>query len=158
MCCLATVSIRHFTHGAMPDTLRCAVWVCSGQSNMQYPIGKPGCWNAANPNCTTPPNDPQCVCSPRGEYPSTSSYPHGCGCINQTDAEVEDMKNFPKIRLLQIFPSYATYPQLEANNSGWRPAPQLAQQQSANFSAVCVRLRRQNPKVCTQPLIFCGYS
>ena len=39
------------------------------QSNMQYPVGKPGCWNPHNPNCTSPANDPQCVCSPKGEYP-----------------------------------------------------------------------------------------
>lgn len=24
------------------------VWVCSGQSNMQYPIGSPTCWNESN--------------------------------------------------------------------------------------------------------------
>ena len=28
------------------------VWVCSGQSNMAYPIGSPTCWNASNVNCT----------------------------------------------------------------------------------------------------------
>jgi hypothetical protein len=36
---------------------------------MQYPVGKPGCWNPHNLNCTSPANDPQCVCSPKGEYP-----------------------------------------------------------------------------------------
>jgi hypothetical protein len=113
------------------------VWVCSGQSNMQYPVGKPGCWNPINTNCTAPSNDPQCVCSPRGEYPGTPVFPHGCGCINQTGAEVVEMANFSQIRLLQIFPSSAPEPLLEAENSGWRTAPQLANQDSANFSAVC---------------------
>lgn len=28
------------------------VWVCSGQSNMQYPLGDAACWNASNVNCT----------------------------------------------------------------------------------------------------------
>jgi hypothetical protein len=105
---------------------------------MQYPVGKPGCWNAGNPNCTSPANDPQCVCSPKGEYPGTGQFPHGCGCVNQTGVEVEDMKNFPAIRLLQIFPTSAPEPLLEARNSGWRSAPHMAAQPSANFSAVCV--------------------
>ena len=80
------------TSGSMTISLKGVlfgdVWVCSGQSNMQYPVGKPGCWNPSNPNCTSPANDPQCVCSPRGEYPSVSTFPHGCGCINQTGVEV----------------------------------------------------------------------
>jgi hypothetical protein len=52
------------------------------------------------------------------------------------------MNNFPQIRLLQIFPSSASEPLLEAENSGWRRAPQLAKQSSANFSAVCVSMKR----------------
>jgi hypothetical protein len=46
---------------------------------MQYPVGKPGCWNPHNPNCTSPANDPQCVCSPKGEYPG------GGGACAETD-------------------------------------------------------------------------
>lgn len=106
---------------------------------MQYPVGKPGCWNASNLNCTAPANDPQCVCSPKGEYPGNVGFPHGCGCINTTSAEVAAMAHFPAIKLLQIFPTSQNQPQLEAANSGWRAAPALLKQASANFSAVCER-------------------
>jgi hypothetical protein len=104
---------------------------------MQYPVGKPGCWNASDANCSQHSDSPQCVCSPKGEYPSSGTFPHGCGCINNTAAEVADMLHYPAIRLLQIYPNSAPMPQIEAVNSGWRPAPQLTHQESANFSAVC---------------------
>ena len=47
------------------------------------------------------------------------------------------MADYPAIRLLQIFPTSQQQPLLEASNSGWRPAPRLVKQPSANFSAVC---------------------
>ncbi|EOD38950.1 hypothetical protein EMIHUDRAFT_460424 [Emiliania huxleyi CCMP1516] len=38
----------------LSDVLFGEVWVCSGQSNMQYPLGTPTCWNATNVNCSNP--------------------------------------------------------------------------------------------------------
>ena len=71
--------------------------------------------------------------------------PERCGSIsfdaNNRTRQVAEMNNFPQIRLLQIFPSSASEPLLETENSGWRPAPQLAKQSSANFSAICVSLK-----------------
>ena len=104
-----------------------------GQSNMQYPIGKPGCYNKADTNCTH--GSPQCVCSPKGEYPDNGGFPHGCGCINDTTAEIAALKSYPAIRLLQIFPTSQAAPLLEAANSGWRSAPQLAKHTCKNLSS-----------------------
>jgi hypothetical protein len=37
------------------------VWVCSGQSNMEYPIGSADCWDDSNVNCTMDPrSDGRC--------------------------------------------------------------------------------------------------
>ena len=47
------------------------VWICSGQSNMAYPLGKPNCWNNSNTNCTARPEPAMC------EY----------GCANHSQAE-----------------------------------------------------------------------
>ena len=35
------------------------VWLCSGQSNMGYPLGSSTCWNASNTDCKV--NDLQCT-------------------------------------------------------------------------------------------------
>ena len=48
------------------------VWVCSGQSNMQMPIGTPTCWNATNEDCKcTSCKDAQC----------------GYGCVKNAGAD-----------------------------------------------------------------------
>ena len=99
---------------------------------MQYPVGKPGCYVKSDVNCTANPPSPQCVCSPKGEYPGTGGFPHGCGCINDTSAEVLDMRKYSTIRLLQIFPTAPSAPLLEASNSGWRSAAQVAMQASVH--------------------------
>ena len=37
------------------------VWICSGQSNMEYPIGSTTCWDESNVNCTLDPrHDRRC--------------------------------------------------------------------------------------------------
>ena len=41
-----TITLNDFMFGE--------VWLCSGQSNMQYPLGDAACWNASNINCTDP--------------------------------------------------------------------------------------------------------
>lgn len=138
---------------SLSDVLFGDVWVCSGQSNMQYPVGKPGCWNPAFAGCnsTEAKQSPQCSCSPRGEYPDVQSFPHGCGCINNTAAEVQDMANYPAVKLLQIFPAEQSDPELEANNSGWRSAADMVAQESANFSAVCWLFGRDLQRALSPP-------
>ena len=94
----------------LTDVLFGDLWVCSGQSNMQFAVGTPGCYDASNPKP---------------------------GCIDDATAEVAGMADYPAIRLLHIFPTSRAAPLLEASNSGWRAAPQYAELPSANFSAVC---------------------
>ena len=61
------------------------VWICSGQSNMGYPLGTPTCWNASNTNCLT--KDAQC------------SY----GCVENAGEEIAAMSNYDGgMRLLKI--------------------------------------------------------
>ena len=61
------------------------VWVCSGQSNMQYPLGSPTCWNASNTNCTVP--DAQCA----------------YGCVNNSGVEISAMADYDtKMRLMIV--------------------------------------------------------
>lgn len=69
------------------------VWVCSGQSNMAYPLGQVDCWNASNVNCTV--KDQQCA----------------FGCVNNSEFEVPNMKNYDhSIRVMTI-----TYVHLEVS-------------------------------------------
>jgi len=91
------------------------VWVCSGQSNMAYPLGSPGCWNASNINCTV--RGAQC------------SY----GCVNNSGVEVEEMANYPHMRLYQNVDGGSTVPLPESTNSGWQVPPAIG----GKFSAMC---------------------
>ena len=95
------------------------------------------------------------MCSPKGEYPSTDPFPHGCGCINDTTVEVDHMRDYPTIRVLQIFPTSQAAPLLEATNSGWRSAPNLGSSPpsagGANFSAVCWLMGRDLQRAVQPP-------
>ena len=61
------------------------VWVCSGQSNMGYPLGSSTCWNASNTDCKV--NDLQC------------SY----GCVENAGQEIQAMRGYDAgMRLLHV--------------------------------------------------------
>ena len=91
------------------------VWVCSGQSNMAYPLGSPTCWNASNINCTAPPVN--------GYVDAQCSY----GCVQNAGQEIKDMANYPNMRLYQNLdgargPEHSggsKTPLAESSNSGW---------------------------------------
>ena len=67
------------------------MWVCSGQSNMQYPIGSPTCWNASNINCTV--KDQQC----------------GYGCSENAGVEITDMVGAPSEAYFDCGMPHATF-------------------------------------------------
>lgn len=55
--------------------------MCSGQSNMEYPIGSPTCWNESNINCTD----------------KTHGVDHsqcGYGCSQNAGKEISAMENY----------------------------------------------------------------
>ena len=91
------------------------VWVCSGQSNMAYPIGSATCWNASNTDCAV--KDSQC------------SY----GCSENAGEEIAAMANYPNIRLYQVGGGGSSTPQAESSNSGWK----LPHAMGGGFSAMC---------------------
>eukprot|EP01052_Picozoa_sp_SAG31_P048278 SAG31_NODE_10029_length_1193_cov_2.914991_1_plen_313_part_01 len=91
------------------------VWVCSGQSNMQYPIGSPTCWNESNINCTV--RDAQC----------------GYGCVNNSAAEIAAMANYPHMRLSQNTDGGSKVPLAESGNTGWMNPAKMG----GKFSATC---------------------
>eukprot|EP00040_Diaphanoeca_grandis_P038616 m.256893 g.256893 ORF g.256893 m.256893 type:complete len:558 (-) comp34804_c0_seq1:142-1815(-) len=91
------------------------VWVCSGQSNMQYPIGTPTCWNASNINCTV--KDAQC----------------GYGCSQNAGEEILAMSNFNNMRLYQNSQGGSSVPLAESANTGWK----LPSAMGGGFSAMC---------------------
>ena len=94
------------------------VWVCSGQSNMQMPIGTPTCWNASNEDCKcTSCHDAQC----------------GYGCVKNAGEEIADMANYPHIRLHNNENGGSAVPLLESQNSGWRTPEKMG----GSFSATC---------------------
>jgi sialate O-acetylesterase len=91
------------------------VWVCSGQSNMQYPLGSPTCWNESNINCTV--HDAQC----------------GYGCVNNSATEIADMVNYPQMRLSQNTDRGSPVPLAESGNTGWMTPDKMG----GKFSAMC---------------------
>jgi sialate O-acetylesterase len=107
------------------------VWVCSGQSNMAYPLGvHPTCWNASNINCTAP--------RVHGYVDAQCSY----GCVQNAGQEIKDMANYPNIRLYQNLdgnrgPEHSggsLVPLAESSNSGWLTSDKF---QNGGFSAMC---------------------
>ena len=106
------------------------VWVCSGQSNMAYPLGPPTCWNASNINCTAPPF--------HGYVDAQCSY----GCVQNAGQEIKDMDNYPNMRLYQNLdgargPEHSggsKTPLAESSNSGWLTSDKF---KNGGFSAMC---------------------
>ena len=75
----STISIKNVLFGE--------VWVCSGQSNIEYRIGTTACWMQINICCFL--KGAQC----------------GYGCCNQCRTEIKGMKgmsNYPDMRLLHF--------------------------------------------------------
>ena len=111
------------------------VWVCSGQSNMGYPLASyPGCWNQSNVNCSWNP-------------PITKGQPHPwpatqCkwGCTNDSTTEIAAMAQYEHLRLYINEGAYngSLTPQPEQPNSGWAPPGHNNRDIfSGGFSAVC---------------------
>eukprot|EP00039_Didymoeca_costata_P033210 m.41305 g.41305 ORF g.41305 m.41305 type:complete len:558 (-) comp9753_c0_seq1:77-1750(-) len=92
------------------------VWVCSGQSNMEYPLGNAGCWNESNINCTDP-KTPQC----------------SFGCVNNSDVENADMATYTNIRIQYDYGRASAVALPENINSGWVYPANI----SHKFSAAC---------------------
>jgi len=97
------------------------VWVCSGQSNMEYPIGSPTCWNASNVNCTDHDrthNTEQC----------------GFGCTQNAGAEIAAMVDYDSgIRLYTMGSGSSDIPLADHSGSGWNTPSKTG----GGFSAAC---------------------
>lgn len=121
------------------------VYVCAGQSNMDYPLnamtlpGKPGrvnCWDPANVNCTLLNDTTVEACARRrGVGCSQCHY----GCVNNSQAEVNEMVHYDSLLRLNViaesgahFPT-ATKPLAEQKTTGWLPPSQMG----GGFSAAC---------------------
>ena len=91
------------------------VWVCSGQSNMAYPIGSPTCWNESNINCTV--RDAQC----------------GYGCANNSAAEIKAMADWPHLRLFENTDRGSKVPLADSGSTGWKTPAEFG----GGFSAAC---------------------
>jgi hypothetical protein len=61
---------------------RALCWIAA---NMEYPLGHAGCWNASNTDCAV--SDAQCI----------------YGCVNNSDAEVAAMADYPSMRVSSHF-------------------------------------------------------
>jgi len=97
------------------------IWVCSGQSNMEYPIGSPTCWNASNINCTD---------HTKGHDTSQCSY----GCTQNAGKEIAAMADYDDgIRLYTVGGGSSTTPKADAHGSGWHTPSQTG----GGFSATC---------------------
>jgi len=106
----------------LSDVMFGEVWVCSGQSNMEYPIGNPTCWNASNINCTD---------TDRSHDRSQCSY----GCSENAGDVIAAMGRYDKgMRLFKLDHSSQAEPQAEMHgNSGWLAPSKMG----GGFSAVC---------------------
>ena len=93
------------------------VWICSGQSNMEYPIGTSTCWNASNINCTNP-GTPQC------------SY----GCTQDAGQTIADMPAYDNgMRLFNVYGASSNTPLPDMRGGTWK-TPSAA---GGAFSATC---------------------
>lgn len=102
---------------ALSGVLFGEVWVCSGQSNMQYPIGSAGCWNASNVNCTA--GGAQC----------------SFGCSQDAGRTIADMPAYDGgMRLFNVGGGSDPTPQPDMHSgTGWKTPSAMG----GAFSAVC---------------------
>lgn len=88
----------------------------SGQSNMEYTIGSPTCWNESNINCTV--HDAQCT----------------YGCVNQSGTEIKAMADYDGgMRLFTVGMSQSAIPLADVKSSGWQTPSSVG----GKFSAAC---------------------
>jgi sialate O-acetylesterase len=106
---------------ALSNVLFGEVWICSGQSNMQYPIGSPTCWNASNINCTDNTkghNTAQC----------------GFGCTQDAGKTITDMAHYDDgMRLFNVAGGSSTSAQPEMRGGAWQTPSAVG----GGFSAAC---------------------
>ena len=116
------------------------VWVCSGQSNMAYPLSEstPKCWNASNINCTkmSGVSREQCI----------------YGCVQNSEEEIAAMANYPNMRLYQNTHGSSTVPLTESNNTGWLAPKDMGE----SFSAMCWWVSRL--RACTMHHALCQHN
>eukprot|EP00937_MAST-01D_sp_MAST-1D-sp2_P002621 g2621.t1 len=106
----------------LSDVMFGEVWICSGQSNMQYPLGSPTCWNASNINCTD---------HTKGHNTAQCGY----GCVENAGEEIAAMAGYDDgMRLFMVPGNSQAGPQAEMkDNAGWR-TPSVT---GGGFSAMC---------------------
>jgi sialate O-acetylesterase len=98
------------------------VWICSGQSNMEYPLGTPTCWNATNINCTD---------HTAGHNTAQCKY----GCVENAGEEIAAMAGYDaSMRLLDVpHNSQKAGPVADAPTTGWLVPSAMG----GKFSAMC---------------------
>ena len=96
--------------------LPCALF--SAESNMEYPIGSPTCWNASDINCTGVHNGAQC----------------GFGCTQDAGQTITAMAEYDSgMRLFNVGNGHATTPQPEMKSGEWKTPSAMG----GSFSATC---------------------
>ena len=96
------------------------VWICSGQSNMEYPIGSHTCWNASNINCTD---------HTSGHNTAQCNY----GCTQNAGDEIAAMVDYDNgMRLYTMGGGSSPTPRADGRGSWNKPS-----QVGGDFSATC---------------------
>ena len=121
------------------------VFVCAGQSNMDYPIngfdlpGRPGttdCWDAENANCTLFNDTTPKACSKRRNVGCLQCH---YGCVENAQAEVVGMAKYDQTMRLNIIANSGAHfpvtprPLIEQKNTGWLAPSRMG----GAFSAAC---------------------
>ena len=98
------------------------------QSNMEYPIGSPTCWNASNINCTSSHNGAQC----------------GFGCTQDAGQTIADMAGYDSgMRLFNVGSGTSITPQPEMRGGEWKTPSEMG----GAFSATCWFFGAENAAV-----------
>jgi sialate O-acetylesterase len=107
----------------LADVMFGEVWVCSGQSNMAYPLGSPTCWNASNINCTD-------TNKTKGHNTAQCGY----GCVENAGEEIAAMANYDSgMRLYSVGFSSEPTPQADTTEGHWETPSKMG----GRFSAMC---------------------